>query len=220
MRIDLIQGFRSLLLPRSCAGCQTPIDSGDLPFCPPCLEGLPRLSPPWGVRSGTAFDQVVSPFRYEAQVRDLILALKYQGRLSLCSFFAQEIAQAVSSRLGSDPAVGIVPVPLHPTRLRERGFNQAQILARKLGDRLRLPVVAQLLQRRRPTLPQADLSRSERLRNMRGAFQILRRVPFKVPGTVLLVDDVYTTGATADACARVLRRAGATKVIVATVAHG
>ncbi len=214
---DLILGIRSLLLPRVCLGCKAPLNLEPAePICPPCLQGLPRLSPPFF--SGRGCLPVISPFRYEGLIRDLILAFKYQGRLSLASFLAESMAQAVTSRLGVDPADAVVPVPLHPTRLRERSFNQAQILARKLGDRLGLPLLCGLLERRKPTLPQAELSRSQRLKNMRGAFEL--RCPAVRGLRLLLVDDVVTTGATVDACARLLKRSGAACVTAATVARG
>jgi ComF family protein len=112
----------------------------------------------------------------------------------------------------------IVPVPLHPTRLREREFNQAEVLAELAAERLGLPV-DNCLQRTRYTLTQTDFHREERFANLEEAFALRRGA--QVDGKVLaLVDDVLTTGSTADACARVLREAGASAVVVITVARG
>jgi ComF family protein len=110
----------------------------------------------------------------------------------------------------------LVPVPLHRSRLRTRGFNQALLLARALGRRRGLPVVAKALARVRATTAQSGLGASERRRNLQGAFVVRR--PGAIRGhSVVLIDDVLTTGATADGCARALRAAGATTVDVYTV---
>jgi len=147
------------------------------------------------------------------------VALKYQGRLSVAPFLGKLLAETVLERLGSDPADAVVPVPLHPTRLRERTFNQAQVLAQELAHRLDLPCWKHLLLRCNPTPPQTDLPRQERLKNVAHAFTI-QSDPFLRCSRVLLIDDVLTTGATANACAKLLKTAGAAGVTVVTVAQG
>jgi ComF family protein len=147
------------------------------------------------------------------------MALKYHGRLSAAPLLGKLLAQTLTQRLGPDPADGIVPIPLHPTRMRERGFNQAIVLAQALAKRLGLPIRKDLLIRHRPTEPQAGLSRAERLANVREAFR-LHPDPWVRLKRILLVDDVYTTGATAEACARLLKQAGASTVTAAAIARG
>jgi ComF family protein len=111
-----------------------------------------------------------------------------------------------------------MPVPLHLTRLRWRGFNQSQLLAWSLARLARVPLDAFSLERVRPTRPQVELDHAERQRNVKQAFQVQR--PERVRGQhILLVDDVYTTGATADECSRALMRAGAAAVDVLTLAR-
>ena len=129
------------------------------------------------------------------------------------------MAQAVRERLGEDPADLILPVPLHPTRLRERTFNQALGLAQEMARQLNLPCLKHLLIRVKPTRPQAELSRNERLANLHEAFRI-QPDPRVRRSRILLIDDVFTTGATAEACTNLLKQAGASAVIVVTVAHG
>lgn len=236
----LIHGVRSLLFPASCAGCAHPVlEETDSPLCPDCARQLPRATPPWCRVCGLslanlgagidlclgcknlphAFDRAISPLRYEGVAKNLVLNLKYQGRLSLAPFLAHGMKQAVLERLGPDPADAVVPVPLHPTRLRERTFNQARALARQLARELHLPCWDQQLIRQKATRSQAELPRKERLANVEGAFGV-RPDPKIRLARILLVDDVFTTGATVDACAKALKGAGASRVIVVTVAHG
>ena len=112
-----------------------------------------------------------------------------------------------------------MPVPLHPNKQQQREFNQAERLARRLGRAAHLPVCHRVLRRVRPTLSQTKLSRADRARNVRQAFVLQQARPVKKK-RVLLVDDVFTTGATTDACARLLRQAGACEVGVWTIARG
>ena len=164
-------------------------------------------------------DGAASPFLYVGPCRELILALKYRARLSLVPFLAGRMAEAAAiRRAGAEPADWVVPVPLHAARLRERGFNQAERLARGISGRLRLPCRDDLLVRCRPTRPQADLTKAERIRNVRGAFD-LSPDPDLRGKRILLVDDVMTTGSTVSACAALLKSAGAEKVFALTAAR-
>ena len=173
------------------------------PVCPACLASLPK---------GTE-----APYRYRSAVKELIVALKYHGRLEVARFLAAGMARTVLHRFGPDPADAVVPVPLHGTRLRERGYNQARLLAVQLGRELSLPC-RELLIRRRATAPQTRLEREARQANVRGAFE-LRPDPLAREGRFLLVDDVLTTGATLEACARALREGGAALVRAVTAAE-
>lgn len=236
---ELSLGIRSLLFPVRCPGCGgAPGDPEADPLCAACRAGLPWMRPPCCGRCGIslpdagariclscrrdppAFDGAVSVWRYEGAAQELVQALKYRGMLSLAPTLAREMARAVRGWPGGPAAAhAVTAVPLHPTRLRERTFNQADALARRLADELGLPYRPGLLRRLRPTRAQPGLPREERFRNVRGAF-CAEPDPRLRGAHLLLVDDVLTTGATAQACALALTRAGAARVTVVTLARG
>jgi len=165
-----------------------------------------------------AFDLARSYGRYETAMASAITLLKYHAVRPLGGWFAARLAELIAREPKSFVADLVVPVPLHPARLRERGYNQAELIARPLARQMRLPMNSALLVRAKPRPEKLKLSRQERWRTVRGAY-VLR------PGSqvdnlrVLLVDDVFTTGATLDACARALRQAGAGRVVAITVAR-
>jgi ComF family protein len=149
-------------------------------------------------------------------LREAIHLFKYQKKTAL----GKRLTRHLSGFLPPiPPADGLVPVPLHPKRLRHREFNQSLIIARTLGQIYRLPLLPDLLLRVRPTSPQVELHRKDRAGNVRGAFQIRRGVPDLEGKHLILVDDVLTTGATVNECARILKKAGVEKVYVVTLAR-
>lgn len=223
---QLGQRLINALMPGSCLLCG--IDSGLALLCPSCEEDLPVLATTrcpycalpstYGERCGAClktaphFDCTVARFRYDFPANRLIHALKYGHQLALAPWFAQQLAPLI------DPAKfdRIVPLPLHPERLRERGFNQSAEIAKVLGICLDLPVDRSSVLRTRPTPRQADLPLKERHRNVRGAFESTTDFSQQ---RVLLIDDVMTSGATVNECARVLKLHGAQSVGVAIVAR-
>jgi ComF family protein len=152
-----------------------------------------------------AFSGVRSAFVYDGPTRDAVLALKFQGLAAIAKTLAVPMAERL---LEWDPPVGaIVPVPLAGSRRRSRGYNQSELLARELGRLTGLPLVNEAIVRRRATAPQVrQFDWEARRQNVTGAFAPGRAL---IDGGVLLVDDVITTGATLDACARALLSVGA-----------
>jgi ComF family protein len=151
---------------------------------------------------------------YDGSVLAAIHHLKYQRQLIYARFLGQLLAVSRAADLVAAADL-VVPVPLHPRRLRWRGFNQAILLAQNFPD---VPLGREILIRRRPTLPQVKLSPQERQTNVKGAFVVPDPAAIK-DKSLLLIDDVYTTGATVKECARALRRAGVGNVEVLTVAR-
>ena len=216
-----------LLYPPRCAAC----GRGGAFLCDDCLVALPRAEGErcescWRALAGgfcrscqaqpPGFAGLRSAFRYEGDVRRLVQAFKYGGETVLAEpLAAAMVALLVREGLTADL---IVPVPLTGARQRERGFNQAALLAQRIGSALDLPVVEALERWRSAPSQAGSTSAEERRRNVAGAFRLRGKAP--VSGqAVLLVDDVATTGATLDVCARVLLDAGAGSVVAATLAR-
>lgn len=220
-----------LLLPQRCALCSH--SGGDAAVCAACQPGLPRLPAGSCPRcadfsaAGTlcahclaeppAFDRVLSPFLYAEPVDELIQALKYRHQLHLAGWLGAQIHAAIPVAPANPPPFDvIVPLPLHPARIKQRGFNQALEIARPLARRFDRPLLPTAVTRVRDTTPQAGLPRQERQRNLRGAFECTADLSGQA---ILLIDDVLTTGSSAGELARVLKLHGARQVVVATAAR-
>jgi competence protein ComFC len=209
-------GLVELIWPpvQRCELCDAP---GAAVFCPVCLSDLRRTD---GVGAalqcaGQPFERLVCIGLHQGGLRKAVHRLKYCGRRRV----AGALASMLAPRLAAAEGDLIVPVPLHAARLRERGYNQAELLADRLGELLGLPVVTGWVERTRPTEAQARLGRQERLVNVRDAFCLRRPGPVPWEGRcVWVVDDVLTTGATAGALTSLLLSAGAVSVGVAVAA--
>jgi ComF family protein len=221
---------RSLLLRWTCVACGAAAERGDL--CEPCARGLPPLlifcplcaqplisaAPACGrcLSKRPVFDHAWAPWRYQLPVDALIQRFKLGGKLAIGRALSERCADLLQAQRSAWPQL-LIPVPLHPMRYRERGFDQALEIARVLGRRLALPVAAHGLQRIRQTTTQTGLKRKARRANVYRAFA-LGRLPSGIQH-VALIDDVLTTGATVNACARVLRRAGVKHIEVWALAR-
>jgi len=185
--------------------------------CLRCGEALPDGAPsPCGrcLQHPPPFDSCLAAFRYEEPIRHLIHGLKF-GHRHACARTLGELAAAHFLLHAEMPEL-IVPVPLHASRYRERGFNQSLQIARHLSRNLQVPLEFRALTRNRTTRPQAELSAKERAKNIRGAFRLEREVNVR---HVAILDDVVTTGATVSELARTLRQAGIDRIDVWAVAR-
>ena len=159
-----------------------------------------------------------SLYKYGGFVQDSLMRLKYQGRGEYAVFFGHEMASRYGDQIIQWNVDAIVPVPVHPKRRRMRGYNQAELIARALGKELEIPMLKDVLLRTEYTTAQKELTPLERLINLESAFQF-RGNSVKLE-QVIVVDDIYTTGATLEACSRVLLRSGVKTVYGLTVAIG
>ena len=202
---ELADYLAGLFAPRLCWSCSGLSRRGD-PLCGGCRASLHRLAPEPVLLCGI---RVWAPVAYSGAARDLVRALKFRGAIALAdAMAAQIVANAPPGRLGPASAgCTLVPVPLHPRRLRSRGYNQAAAIADAIGDRAGLPVL-RCLSRSGPSITQVGRDRADRRAGPAGSIDVTG----EVPGRVLLVDDVVTTGATLGACRDALLARGARDV--------
>ncbi|HYV15713.1 MAG TPA: double zinc ribbon domain-containing protein [Conexibacter sp.] len=225
---DLLDRLRRELLaalaPPACAACRAPLADAGAPLCLDCRRALPWLRGPRCARCGlpapcrtcparhAAYASAWAPLAYAGPARALVAALKFHGALPVADLMAAQIAAGAPARLLDGGT--LVPVPLHPARRRARGFDQAALIARALARRRGLDL-APCLRRGGRATRQLGAARPQRL--AAGRLAIAADGP--VPRRAVLVDDVHTTGATFDACARALRAAGSEQVVALAYAR-
>ncbi len=235
-------GLVALCFPGDCRVCARPLEElSRVPICAACLGSFRVIRAPFcgtcgrpmvaGAHVGAAgpmcalcrrsvysFQLARSYAAYDDALLRAITLLKHEAIGPLAAWLGARLAEVARA----DPAISkadvVVPVPLHPERERERGFNQAELLARVVAARLNLPMEPRAIARRKPRPAKLKLSRHERWQAARGAYEAVTGTQFD-KRRVLLVDDVFTTGATLDACSRALRSAGAEHVTALTVAR-
>ena len=188
-----------------CAACGSPSDE-PVPACTHCVNRTLH------------FDRARILSLFDETIQGLIHQLKYRGKRSIGCRLGGMLGALIASDGGSGDLDRIVPVPLHPSREKERGYNQSALVAYAMEARLGVPVRTDLMARTRRTATQTKLNAAERVQNVAGAFEV--RCPESVRGRrILLVDDVLTTGATVNACTEALLSAGARRVCLAALAH-
>jgi ComF family protein len=228
-----------LVYPRSCAGCGGAIKDEAGHICWDCLAEMKVIGEPfcticgdpihgkvehkyacaWCLDHRPHFDLARSVVRYRGVAQVVVQALKYAKMTCLTQDLVSLLSAGMRSYYLTERIDAVTFVPLHARRERERSYNQAKLLAKGLAEAFELPLLPKSLRRIKPTPTQTDLSASERRKNVNGAFTSEDGRWLK-GRNLLLVDDVMTTGATVDECAKVLKKAGAARVCVITVARG
>ena len=216
-----MQAILDLMLPPACAACGS---AGAL-LCSACLRAARPASDPAcrfvapdpAIAIGQDLSLALAAFAFEGPIRRALARLKYEGASRLAGPLAKAATPMLNVLLEITGAVPLVPVPVHRERLRERGYNQAELIARAMGSAVGLPVIDRL-ERVRPTTKQHRLDRAARLANLRAAFSV-RIAATSMPAAVIVVDDIVTTTATLEACASVLRSAGVREVYGFAVAR-
>ncbi len=225
-----------ILYPRRCPVCDGILPFGGDLVCPECEKRILPVREPRCRKCGKmlrdetaeycrdcrkirhSFDRGFSAFLYNDTMQGSIFRFKYKGRREYADYYSREIADKLGRDLSSFRADALVPIPLYKKKQRDRGFNQAEVLARAIGDRVGIPVYPHLLTRVRATRPQKTLSLAERRKNLKRAFKISQNVVELT--NVILVDDIYTSGCTMDEAADVLKEAGVKGVYALTLCSG
>ena len=217
------------LFPRRCPLCGSALPA-NARVCADCSDTLEYINPPTCRFCGRpvfdcactdqpfVFDRCISPFVYTKSIRRGMHRFKFDNNPTVASFFARYMAAVVRRDYKGEYIDIVACVPLHPADTRKRGYNQAQLLARETGQLLELPVHNNLLVKVRHTGVQHSLTRQERQGNISGAYQVSRPYRDLKGRTILLCDDIITTGSTLNECARVLYEAGAGRVLCVTAA--
>lgn len=228
-----------LLFPRRCPVCDGIVTPFGEKICLGCMKKLRYIAPPRCLRCGKRLEDAGAEYcrdcgrkthyfvrgralyEYES-VAASIYRFKYGGRREYADFFGEELAECLGDFLREVRPDALIPVPVHKSRLRKRGFNQSELLAKALGRRAGIPVRTDCIRRVKKTVPLKLLNPEERQNNLKKAFHIagndvkLREMPARV----MIVDDIYTTGSTIDEMARVLLEAGVREVYFVTLACG
>lgn len=189
-----------------CMQCGKPVRQMEQEYCHDCMHTHHK------------YDRGVSLWLHTAPVSTSIYQFKYQNQRRYGILFAREMVNAYAKTIRRWAPDLIIPIPIHKKRRRQRGYNQAQILAKEVGRLLQIPVDSDSLVRCIPTNPQKTLGHRERRENLRGAFAL--RKEFAPAAVVLLIDDIYTTGNTVDAAAQILKNGGVEKVYFLTISIG
>lgn len=229
-----IQWMLQLLFPRRCPVCDKIVWPSGEKICAPCLKTLKLLTPPWCLRCGKKlyeegelcgdckrishkFLRGRALYEYSA-VAPSVYRLKYGKRQEYAEFFGEEAAKYLGEFIRSVQPDALIPVPLHRKRQIKRGYNQAKLIADVIGRYMNIPVYDNLVYRVKNTLPLKKQNPKERQNNLKKAF-IIRQNDVKLD-TIIIVDDIYTTGSTVDEVADVLKKHGVKKIYVITLACG
>ncbi len=234
--MELAQNLLSALFPSCCVFCQKTVDQAtaqDIEICPDCYQALPhnttccvRCALPLAeditsatfcgrcIKKRPAFDYACSPFRYEDDIIKLVHQLKFSEKIRFSRSIGEMLLAHFSAR--NEKPDCLLPVALHPSRMRQRGFNQSIEISRVLAKKLAIPIEHSVIVRQRSTAAQTGLSAKQRQKNIRGAFSVAGELNHQ---HVLIIDDVMTTGATVNELATLLKKNNVERVGVLCIAR-
>lgn len=231
-----LSDFVDILFPRRCPVCDGIVMPKGRLICPECFKKLSFVKNPVCKKCGKevlsdrlefcldcsrrkrTFEYGRALVNYDESARKSMAKIKYKNKREYMDFYGEAICVRYEKIIRRMEAEALVPVPVHPARKRARGFNQAELLAQKIGSGLNIPVVSDMLVRNKKTAPQKSLDPAGRLKNLEEAFSA-GKIPRGVE-RVILVDDIYTTGSTIEACTRALKKAGIKKVYFLAICIG
>ena len=238
MRSGQAEPLLNLLFPRRCPVCGEIVEPYGEKICPECVRALSPVREPCCKKCGKeisdrqgeycpdcmrrpkTFDSGASLLNYNEAARWSMASIKYKNRREYLDFYAQAMNMRFFWFSSARGLSRLHRFPIHSSRRRERGFNQAEELAERLSDYWGLPVDTKLLVRKKKTLPQRDLGPSQRLKNLQEAFALHPSVSDKIPKSVIIIDDIYTTGSTVEACSRILKKAGVKRIYFLAICIG
>lgn len=231
-----MKSFLDILYPRRCPVCHEIVKKRGELICPPCRKEVRPIREPLCKKCGKPMSDPAQEYcgdcrarehlytrglavlPYKGKIKKSIYQMKFHNKREYIDFYGPYMAEILGDRILAWEAQALVPVPLHASKMRKRGFNQAELLARSVGEILGIPVLTDIVQRVRATRPQKELTWRERQNNLKGAFKISRYdVKLK---KIILVDDIYTTGSTVDEIAGKLLGQGAEKVYFISLCIG
>lgn len=231
----ITQMLLELAFPRRCPVCDRPVKPSGAYICSECRDKLVYIKEPSCRKCGKQLAKAEKEYCYDCgnkkhiydrgaalysynSIRLSLYRLKYGGRQEYAVFLGQDMAGHLGKEILSWRPDALVPVPLHPAREKKRGYNQATLLAAELGKQLGIPVLVHFVERTRDTRPQKELEGARRQNNLKKAFKIVQN-DVKL-NTIVIIDDIYTTGSTIDAVAQACRDAGVKHVYFAALAIG
>lgn len=236
----LIEQCLNIVYPRRCPLCGEIVSKEDGKACSNCYKQLKKISEPKCKCCGKSietmekeycfdcdrkefyFEMGFSLWDYSTKMKKSIAMFKYHNRQEYADFYGEEFVKEFGERIIELEPDVLVPVPIHWTRYIQRGYNQAELIAKKIGDALNIPVVDDILVRTKKTTAQKNLDNKERSRNMEGAFAIGKQWKNQCSALkkVVIIDDIYTTGSTINTCAKLLREKGVAEVYFGVLCIG
>ena len=234
--LDVRERVLDIFFPPRCAVCGEVIPVGEPQPCLDCKSCLPYVKPPYCMKCGKEVEREEDEycqdciekerhyrrgfpvFRYEPPITESLLSFKYEGKKEYATFYADEIYKRYGRRIGALGIDALIPVPIYKGKYYSRGYNQAELIAIKLEKRMNIPVRNDIIARVRDTIAQKDIQGQERENNLKKAFACTGDV--SGINRVLLVDDIYTTGATIEACTNACISSGIKEIYYTSVAIG